>query len=297
MRDSLAVALKLAKLLRLYRRLGEASLGIFLSATAANHDSRYPLFTAIVLALIVAAMNIGLWWYGNLPRGPEDWHGKIGGFALSVFQRYQSPFKQDFPSDGEIAADLKLLHRYTDHIRTYTMQQNPQLYRLAQKEGLKVMAGAEIDKRLDNNEREIELLIAKARAYPDTITRVIVGNEVLFRNDLTPEQMMAYLDRVRAAVRQPVSIAEPDYIWLKYPELAQHVDYITIHLFPFWNGIARHDAVARRLRRVPVDQAALSGQARGGRRDRLALERRPPRVRGPVGVQRGDLHPRLDEQG
>src|SRR3546814_7898532 len=60
-RDSLAVALKLAKLLRLYRRLGEASLGIFLSATAANHDSRYPLLTAIVLALIVAAMNIGLW--------------------------------------------------------------------------------------------------------------------------------------------------------------------------------------------------------------------------------------------
>jgi len=152
---------------------------------------------AIVLALIVAAMNIGLWWYGNLPRGPEDWHGKVGGYALSVFQRYQSPFKQDYPSDDEIASDLKLLHRYTDHIRTYTMQQNPQLYRLAQKEGLKVMAGAEIDKRLDNNEREIELLIAKARAYPDTITRIIVGNEVLFRNDLTPGQMMAYLDDFR----------------------------------------------------------------------------------------------------
>ncbi|HJW05582.1 MAG TPA: glycosyltransferase family 2 protein [Rhodanobacter sp.] len=208
-----------------------------MSATAANHNSRYPLLTAIVLALIVAAMNIGLWWWGNYPRGPEDWHGKVGGYALSVFQRYQSPFKQDYPSDDEIAADLRLLHRYTDHIRTYTMRQNPQLYRLAQAEGLKVMAGAEIDKRLDNNEREIELLIAKARAYPDTITKVIVGNEVLFRNDLAPEQMMAYLDRVRAAVHQPVSIAEPDYIWLKYPELVQHVDFITIHLFPFWNGV------------------------------------------------------------
>jgi exo-beta-1,3-glucanase (GH17 family) len=164
-----------------------------------------------------------------------------------VFQRYQSPFKQDYPGDDEIASDLKLLHKYSDNVRTYTMQQNPQLYRLAQKEGLKVMAGAEIDKRLDNNEREIELLIAKARAYPDTITRVIVGNEVLFRNDLTPEQMMTYLDRVRAAVHQPVSIAEPDYIWLKYPELAQHVDFVTIHLFPFWNGIVRKDAVPAAL--------------------------------------------------
>ncbi|HET7329401.1 glycosyltransferase, partial [Dyella sp.] len=210
-------------------------------------ESRHPVLAAIVLALLVAALNVGLWWWSNLPHGPEDWHGKIGGFSLSVFQRYQSPFKQDYPSDKQIASDLKLLHRYTDRVRTYTMQQNPQLYRLAHKEGLKVMAGAEIDKRLDNNEREIELLIAKAREYPDTIDRVIVGNEVLFRGDLTVEQMAAYLDRVRANVRQPVSIAEPDYIWLKYPELAEHVDFITIHLFPFWNGIARKDAVPAAL--------------------------------------------------
>src|SRR3546814_14898323 len=25
--------------------------------------------------------------------------------------------------------------------------------------------------------------------------------------------------------------------------LAQHVDFVTIHLFPFWNGVVRHDAV------------------------------------------------------
>ncbi|WP_158881886.1 glycosyltransferase family 2 protein [Rhodanobacter sp. L36] len=208
-----------------------------MSTTAASHNSRFPLLSALVIALLVAALNVALWWYGNLPRGPNDWHGEISGFSLSVFQRYQSPFKQDYPNDSQIAADLKLLHKYTGKVRTYTMQQNPQIYRLARNEGLKVTAGAEIDKRLENNEREIEALIAKAREYPDTITRVIVGNEVLFRNDLPPEQMMAYLDRVRAAVRQPVSIAEPDYIWLKYPELAEHVDFITIHLFPFWNGI------------------------------------------------------------
>ena len=182
-------------------------------------------------------MNIGLWWWGNLPHGPDDWHGQISGFSLSVFQRYQSPFKQDFPSDQQIDDDLRLLRKYTGNVRTYNMQLNPQVFRLAKNNGLKVMAGAEIDKRLDNNEKEIAMLIAMARQYPGTINRVIVGNEVLFRNDLPPEQMIAYLDRVRAALHQPVSIAEPNYIWLKYPELADHVDFITIHLFPFWNGI------------------------------------------------------------
>ncbi|MET3651832.1 exo-beta-1,3-glucanase (GH17 family)/glycosyltransferase involved in cell wall biosynthesis [Dyella japonica] len=209
-----------------------------MSNASTNHDSRHPLLAAILLALIVAAMNIGLWWWSNLPHGPEDWNGPIGGFALSAFQRYQNPLKNDFPSDDEIDSDLKLLKRYTSRIRTYSTLQNPQVYRLAEKEGLQVMAGAWVDRRLDNNEKEIDTLIAQARRYPNSINRVIVGNEVLFRNDIPPEQLMAYADRVRAAIHQPVTIAEPWHIWAKYPELAEHVDFITVHLFPYWNGIA-----------------------------------------------------------
>ncbi|MDG2538086.1 glycosyltransferase [Dyella jiangningensis] len=214
-----------------------------MSATSTTHDSRHPLLAAILLALIVAAMNIGLWWWSNLPHGPEDWKGPIGGFALSAFQRYQNPLKNDFPSDEEINNDLKLLKQYTPRIRTYSTLQNPQVYRLADKQGLQVMAGAWIDRRLDNNEKEIETLIAQARRYPNSINRVIVGNEVLFRNDIPPEQLMAYVDRVRAALHQPVSVAEPWHIWAKYPELAEHVDFITVHLFPYWNGIDRKDAI------------------------------------------------------
>jgi len=200
-----------------------------------------------VLALVVAALNIALWWWGNRPHGPEDWHGPIGGFALEPYQRYQDPLKDKFPSDEQIDADLRLVRQYTPNIRTYSMLQTPQVPRLAEREGLKLLSGAWIDTRLDNNEREIAALIAQARRYPGTITRVLVGNETLFRNNVTPEQMMAYLDRVRAALRQPVSTAEPDYIWMKYPELAEHVDFITVHLFPYWNGIPRKDAIGAAL--------------------------------------------------
>ena len=200
-----------------------------------------------MLALLVAAMNIGLWWWGNYPHGPDDWHGKISGISLSVFRRYQNPLKQDFPSTKQIDSDIKLVGQYTDHVSTYSTLENPQVYPLAKKHGLKVMAGANIDKRLRNNEKELDELIALARRYPQTIDRVVIGNEVLFRHDLSVGQMIDYLDRARAQIRQPVTIAEPDYIWLKYPELAQHVDFINIHLFPFWNGTARKDAVGQAL--------------------------------------------------
>ncbi len=227
-------------------RLRRGIPGTFLSADL-SFQRRPSLFIAVVLALVVAALNIALWWWGNRPHGPEDWHGPIGGFALEPYQRYQDPLKDKFPSDEQIDADLRLVRQYTPNIRTYSMLQTPQVPRLAEREGLKLLSGAWIDTRLDNNEREIAALIAQARRYPGTITRVLVGNETLFRNNVTPEQMMAYLDRVRAALRQPVSTAEPDYIWMKYPELAEHVDFITVHLFPYWNGIPRKDAIGAAL--------------------------------------------------
>ncbi|MBD8878975.1 glycosyltransferase [Rhodanobacter sp. 7MK24] len=208
-----------------------------MSASPSNLHRRPSLLVAILLALVVAALNIGLWWAGNRPHGPEDWHGPISGFAFEPYQRYQDPLHDKFPSDEQIESDLKLVRQYSPNIRIYSMLQAPQVPRLAEREGLKVLAGAWIDTRLDNNDAEINALIAQARRYPGTINRVLVGNEVLFRNNVPPEQLMAYLDRVRAALHQPVSTAEPDYIWEKYPELAQHVDFITVQLFSYWNGI------------------------------------------------------------
>jgi cellulose synthase/poly-beta-1,6-N-acetylglucosamine synthase-like glycosyltransferase len=40
-----------------------------------------------------------------------------------------------------------------------------------------------------------------------------------------------------------VSTAEPWHVWLKNPQLADHVDYLAVHLLPFWEGVALEDAV------------------------------------------------------
>ncbi|GAB3026617.1 glycosyltransferase NdvB [Oleiagrimonas citrea] len=216
---------------------------------ARTYDSRHPVFAAVVMALVLAVLNIGLWWWANLPNGPTDLQGPISGFAYSPFQRYQSPFDNDKPSDKDIAGDLKLLSRYTQHIRTYDALQNPEIYRLAKKQGLDVMAGAWIDRRLVHNDDEIRAVISLARRYPKTITRVLIGNEVLLRDDIKPDRLMAYLDRARAAIRQPVSVAEPWHIWEKYPELVQHVDFIAVHLLPYWEGVPRRDAIGDVLQR------------------------------------------------
>jgi hypothetical protein len=40
-----------------------------------------------------------------------------------------------------------------------------------------------------------------------------------------------------------VSTAEPWHIWILYPELANHVDYLSVHMLPYWEGIEVEAAV------------------------------------------------------
>ena len=90
----------------------------------------------------------------------------------------------------------------------------------------------------------------------------MVGNEVLLRGDLTRADLFAHLDHVRGATRQPVSTAEPRHVWMLYPELAEHVDYIAVHMLPYWEGIEVEAAVEHV---VDKDGAARADLPRQGR--------------------------------
>jgi exo-beta-1,3-glucanase (GH17 family) len=194
-------------------------------------------FSAALVTLIVAAAHLALWAWVHRPTTPPDWSGEIGGFAFSAFQRDQSPLEYRFPSAAEIEADIALLARYSSRIRSYASAESDVIPATAQKHGLDLLAGAWLDRRLDNNQRELDALVSAAGRYP-SISRAMIGNETILRGDLTPRQLMAYLDAARTRLKVPVSTAEPWHVWLKYPKLAEHVDFITVHLLPYWEGVS-----------------------------------------------------------
>ncbi|HTI95238.1 MAG TPA: benzoate transporter, partial [Rudaea sp.] len=222
--------------------------------------TRLSFWRALFLALLVAGLNFALWAALNRPAQPDNWSGKIGGFDYSPYQRYQSPNKGIFPGMDDVDADLKVLARYTDRIRTYSALENPGIPAIAKKYGLKVLAGTYLDSRWQRNEDELGALVDSVRAN-DNIDRVMVGNETLLRNDMGVDTLIQYIDRVRAQVKVPVSTAEPWHIWLKYPQLAKHVDFITVHLLPYWEGYPRKDAIGLQvLMRYYELQSAFPGK-------------------------------------
>jgi cellulose synthase/poly-beta-1,6-N-acetylglucosamine synthase-like glycosyltransferase len=54
---------------------------------------------------------------------------------------------------------------------------------------------------------------------------------------------------VRAAVWAPVSTAEPWHVWLEHPELVEEVDFLAVHILPYWEGIPADSAVGYVVRR------------------------------------------------
>src|ERR1700686_2304235 len=215
------------------------------------------LISGIVVAAVFAVMTIGVWGYLNRPESEPPWPAHIQGVAFSPYAADQDPFgSKDIPSVEQIDSDLKLLANKTYAVRTYSVLGSlGKIPELAAKHNVSVALGVQLSKDKAESEQEMRAGIALAKEHRNVV-RVMVGNEALLRGDLTVEELSAYLDRARAAIRQPVGYADTWATWLKNPEIARHVDFIAVHLFPYWEGVDVESAVDFCFREFKAVQAA-----------------------------------------
>ncbi len=193
---------------------------------------RIVLFSTLIILLS------GLCGYlTNLPQdvGLDVPDGKLNSLSFAPFREGQSPLLLQFPSPEQIDEDLKLLADKTHTIRTYSSSLGMKVIpELARKHGLNMIQGAWIGYLPEDSRMEIEALVASANANPDVIKRVMVGNEVLLRGERTPEELVEYIREVKKRIKQPVSYADVWSMYMKHPDLIKEVDFITIHILPYW---------------------------------------------------------------
>lgn len=193
-------------------------------------------FKSPLLLVVLACLVVAGWWWPNRAVDP----GEAGAetFNCLSYEGYrpgESPLVDRFPTEAEMDQDLGLLAGRTRAIRTYAAIEGPtEIPALAHKHGLKVWQGIWLGGDRAHNALEMARAIDMAHRYPDTIERVVVGNEVLLRRDLPVSELIADIDHVKALVRQPVAYADVSHFWEQFPEVAPHVDYALIHLLPYW---------------------------------------------------------------
>lgn len=188
-------------------------------------------------------MIAGLWWWVATPitlaRAPIDPNAKLQCVSYAPFRGDQTPLVPTTHISAEqIAQDLAQLAGITDCVRTYSIENGlDQVPAQAAKVGLKVIQGIWLSSNKLKNLSQIATAVRLTKEYPNVITALVAGNEVLLRGEMTTADLAANIRAVKAQVTVPVTYADVWEFWLRNREVYEAVDFVTIHILPYWEDM------------------------------------------------------------
>ncbi len=195
----------------------------------------------IFLVLVFAVATIACFQYWQWRGRPVDLPDLPGAhfqcLSYSPFDGDENPLKRDFDVPRSlIVSDLKMLKAVTGCLRTYSaVGVQGDVTRIAHEQGLKIMQGIWISGTPEDNEKEIAAAIVLVRAYPDTVTALFVGNEVLLRREMTGDTLAGLIRRVKAATGRPVLYADVPHFFKQEPAVVAATDMLGVHILPYWD--------------------------------------------------------------
>ncbi len=162
------------------------------------------------------------------------------GLCFSAFEADQNP--GDEISEDQIIRRLNLLRPHTKWIRSFSCTDGlEKLPGIARQMGFKTLVGAWISNDLSQNAKEITNL--KKLIGQGVVDMATVGNEVLFRGELSEEQIIEYLGEVKEISGDiPVGYVDVYFEILNRPNIRNLCDVIMINCYPYWEGAAVNHA-------------------------------------------------------
>ncbi|WP_242092427.1 glycosyl hydrolase family 17 protein [Aestuariivivens sediminicola] len=159
----------------------------------------------------------------------------IHGICFSPYEEGQEPGDQ--LSEKQIRRRLEVIKPYTKWIRSFSCTDGNELIpELAKEMGMKTLVGAWLGDNAEINEREVSGLLRLAnQGYVDIAA---VGNEVMYRKDLTEDQLLKYMQQVKAALPNnvPMGYVDAYYEFVNRPKITEACDVILANCYPYWEG-------------------------------------------------------------
>jgi exo-beta-1,3-glucanase (GH17 family) len=250
-------------------------------------------FRAPLMLLLLSLSTVtAVWWWlataGTLRYASIDSETKLDCVSYAPFRDGQSPWNSTIIiSPEQIAADLAQLAKVSRCVRTYSIENGlDKVPVLASKVGLKVLLGVWIGRDRVKNAQLIETAFSLVRDHSSVVTAMIVGSEVMLRGEMSEADLRETIRSVKARVDIPVSYADVWEFWLRYQDISADVDFVTIHILPYWedspvraeDAAAHLDAVRRRVVRAFPGKEILIGEAGWPSRGRMREGALPSRV-------------------
>jgi len=139
-------------------------------------------------------------------------------------------------SKAQITKRMNVIAPYTQWVRSFSCTEgNEHTPKIAKEKQLKTMVGAWIGDDKTQNEKEVKALIKLAKS--GFVDIAVVGNETLMRGELSEEELITYIDRVKAALPGiKVGYVDAYYQFVKRSKLIDACDVILVNCYPFWEG-------------------------------------------------------------
>lgn len=167
----------------------------------------------------------------------------------------------DILSENQIRRRLDIIAPHAKWIRSFSCTEGNELIpEIAHKKGLKTVVGAWISDDKERNEKEIQSLIKLAEA--GLVDIAAVGNEVLHREEIGEQELIGYIQRVRAALPDsiPVGYVDAYYQFLDRPALVGACDVILANCYPFWEGADNDYALNYLSRMMELTRLSANGK-------------------------------------
>lgn len=163
------------------------------------------------------------------------------GICFSLYEEGQKP--GDIISEAQIIRRIEILKPYTQWIRSFsTTEGNELIPKIAKQYGMKTMVGAWLGDEKEKNEQELENLIQLCR--DGLVDIAAVGNEVLYRNDLTLDELLESIKYVKEQVPDTtIGYVDAYYEFSRHPELVETCDVVLTNYYPFWEGTSFEDSL------------------------------------------------------
>ncbi|MEO1514674.1 MAG: glycosyl hydrolase family 17 protein [Bacteroidota bacterium] len=158
----------------------------------------------------------------------------IHGICFSSYVEGQEP--GTIIGEEQIRRRIEIIKPYAKWVRTFSCTDGNELIpAIAKQNGMKTMVGAWLSDDRELNEREITNLVQIAKeGHADLVA---VGNEVLYRKELTEEELLQYIHRVKEQLPGvEVGYVDAYYEFRNRPAITEACDVIYANCYPFWEG-------------------------------------------------------------
>ncbi len=164
----------------------------------------------------------------------ETLENGMHGICFSLYEDGQKP--GDIITAEQVNRRIQILKPYSNWVRSFScIEGNEHIPRIAHENGMQTLVGAWLSDDLELNEKEIESLITLAKE--GCVDIAAVGNEVMYRGDLTEEQLIEYINRVKEALPNiPVGYVDAYYEFSHRPRITEVCDVILTNCYPYWEG-------------------------------------------------------------